>query len=164
MTGRISPVPREARVYQGQRAGIVTRTVASAIDAAVVALIVVALYLGWTGLSFVLDPTGFRFPRPPYGVVLGVGLGTLGLYLAACWWVIGRTYGGHIMGLRVVSRRNTRLGLPTALLRALLCVLFPVGLFWVVFSARNQSVQDLVMRTAVIYDWEPSHPGPGPER
>ena len=33
---RISPVPREARVFQGQRAGIVTRLIAATLDALVV--------------------------------------------------------------------------------------------------------------------------------
>ena len=160
MTGRVSPVPREARVYQGRQAGIVTRTLSSVIDAVVTALIVAALYLAWSGLAFVTDPTGFRFPRPSFGLVLGVGLGTLGLYLAMCWWVIGRTYGGQVMGLRVVGRRGARPSLPVALLRAAMCVLFPIGLFWVVVSARNKSVQDLVVRTSVIYDWEPNHQSP----
>jgi uncharacterized RDD family membrane protein YckC len=138
----------------------VTRTLGSAIDAVVVSLIVVVLYLAWSGLVFVADPTGFRFPQPSFGILLAVALGTLTLYLAACWWVTGRTYGSHIMGLRVISRRGTRLRLPVALLRALMCALFPVGLFWVVVSARNQSVQDIVVRTRVIYDWEPNPPAP----
>ncbi|HSF26437.1 MAG TPA: RDD family protein [Actinomycetes bacterium] len=137
-----------------------TRLLGSVIDAVVASLIVAALYLAWSGLAFVADPTGFRFPRPSFGLVLGVGLGTLALYLAGCWWVTGRSYGSHVMGLRVINWRGTRPSLPVALLRAGMCVLFPIGLFWVVVSPRNKSVQDLVVRTSVIYDWEPNHPSP----
>jgi hypothetical protein len=36
--------------------------------------------------------------------------------------------------------------------RALLCVLFPVGLLWVLLSGENRSVQDVVLRTSVVYD------------
>jgi hypothetical protein len=37
------------------------------------------------------------------------------------------------------------------LVRAVLCVAFPPLLFWAIVNRR--SVQDLVLRTAVIYDW-----------
>ena len=59
------------------------------------------------------------------------------------------------MGLRVLNAKGTRLGLAPASLRAVFCVLFPIGLFWVPFSSDNRSVQDLVLRTAVVYDWAP---------
>jgi uncharacterized RDD family membrane protein YckC len=39
------------------------------------------------------------------------------------------------------------------LARAVLYVLFPAGLLWVLASRRNASVQDLVVGTAVVYDW-----------
>jgi hypothetical protein len=32
-------------------------------------------------------------------------------------------------------------------------VVFPIGLAWVVASGANRSVQDLVLRTNVTYDW-----------
>lgn len=44
--------------------------------------------------------------------------------------------------------------------RQMTCVLFPAGLLWVLASRRNDSVQDLVVRTAVIYDWV-YHPADG---
>jgi hypothetical protein len=37
------------------------------------------------------------------------------------------------------------------LVRAVFCVAFPPLLFWAIVNRR--SVQDLVLRTAVIYDW-----------
>jgi hypothetical protein len=45
--------------------------------------------------------------------------------------------------------------------RALLYVLFPAGLLWIMASRRNASVQDLVVRTAVLYDWA-YHPAEEP--
>ena len=44
-TGGVSPIPREARPYQGQRAGLVTRSLAAAIDALVVGVLVLFGYL-----------------------------------------------------------------------------------------------------------------------
>jgi hypothetical protein len=55
---------------------------------------------------------------------------------------------------RVRSSSRGRLGWWRAGLRALLCVIFPVGLFWSAVS-RRRSVQDVVMRSVVVYDWHP---------
>lgn len=55
----------------------------------------------------------------------------------------------------MVNYRGERMTLPGALLRALLCTTVPIGLLWVAFSRENRSLQDLLLRTSVIYDWEP---------
>jgi hypothetical protein len=44
----------------------------------------------------------------------------------------------------------------TALLRAAFCVFFPIGLLWCAGSRANRSVQDVVLRSSVVYDWSPS--------
>jgi uncharacterized RDD family membrane protein YckC len=75
--------------------------------------------------------------------------------MAATWSITGRTYGDHVMGLRVVGRRSERVWPPTALLRAVFCVGFPVGLLWCGVSSSRRSLQDVVLRTTVIYDWRP---------
>jgi hypothetical protein len=36
--------------------------------------------------------------------------------------------------------------------RAFFCTVFPLGLLWVLVSQRNHSVQDVLLRTAVVYD------------
>ena len=83
-----------------------------------------------------------------------VGCLLLTLYLAVSWMGNGRTYGDHVMGLRVVNRQGRRLHPLAALARAALYVIFPIGLLWVLVSGQNRSLQDLVLRTSVIYDWE----------
>jgi uncharacterized RDD family membrane protein YckC len=155
LTGHVSPVPREARPYQGRRAGIVTRTIASAVDFLVGVALVAGGYFGFAGFLFVLRPRSFQFPEVPVGALLPILLAVLGGYLALGWWTTGRTYGGQLMGLRVQTANGQRLGLGIASLRAVFYVLFPLGLFWVPFSPDNRSIQDLVLRTAVVYDWEP---------
>jgi len=73
------------------------------------------------------------------------------LYLTACWTVSGSTAGAVTMGLRVVGRRSPRLNLLVGLLRAVCCVIFPIGLLWVVVDRQRRSLQDIVFRTRVIY-------------
>ena len=42
-----------------------------------------------------------------------------------------------------------------ALARALLYVAFPIGLVWCAGSGTHRSLQDVVLRTSVVYDWMP---------
>ena len=62
------------------------------------------------------------------------------------------------MGLRVVNSRGRRLNPLIALARAVFCAFFPIGLFWCAVSRKRRSVQDLVLRTSVVYDWNPRAP------
>lgn len=151
----LTPIPREARRYQGHRAGLVSRFVASFIDGIVVTVVVLGGYLGLNGFLFLVDPRGFEFTDASVLLSFAVMFVVLVLYLAACWATTGRTYGCHVMGLRVVSRRGRRLGPLVALGRAAFCAVFPIGLVWCAVSLNSRSVQDVVLRTSVIYDWRP---------
>jgi uncharacterized RDD family membrane protein YckC len=151
----LSAVPREAREFQGHRAGIVTRFVAAAVDAGLVGLVLTGAYLGWAGLLFLLDPRGFTFPDFRWFASLLVGGVVLALYLTAAWAVGGRTCGNLLMGLRVVGVQGGDVGWVRAVLRAAFYVVFPIGLLWVVVDPRQRSIQDRVLATAVVYDWKP---------
>jgi uncharacterized RDD family membrane protein YckC len=80
------------------------------------------------------------------------------IYLAGTWSSTGRSIGKQVMGLRVERRGGDPLGLPRALLRAILCAAFPVGLLWSVVDRRSASVQDLIMGSTVVYDWRARSP------
>jgi uncharacterized RDD family membrane protein YckC len=153
MTARVDPIPQEARVFQGRRAGLVTRAAAAGIDVGVVVVALIVAYLGVIVVVFVMPPGGFEIPVPPPWLGVAAPL-VLMLYLTVWWDRGGRTYGCHVMGLRVVDRQGQDPGLGRALLRAALYVVFPLGLAWVVFSRQNRSIQDLVLGTSVIYDWD----------
>jgi uncharacterized RDD family membrane protein YckC len=150
---RVSAIPPAARVLQGRRAGLVTRLLANTVDFCVVALIVAAGYAAVAALRFLWNSRTFTFPAPGFGLLVVAGGVLMMLYLTACWTTIGRTYGDHLLGLRVVGWRGRRLRPVGALVRAVLCVLFPVGLFWIVVSPENRSVQDVLLRSSVVYDW-----------
>ncbi|HTG48263.1 MAG TPA: RDD family protein, partial [Actinomycetota bacterium] len=69
------------------------------------------------------------------------------------WTANGQTYGDRLMGIRVLDRSGALLHPGRAIVRAVLCVLFPLLLFWAIVDARRRSVQDLIVRTSVVYDW-----------
>jgi uncharacterized RDD family membrane protein YckC len=150
--------PPVARVMQGQRAGIVSRFLADAVDLLVIVATVIGVYFAVSGVRFLLHSRRFSWPE-----VSSLRLGSLGwilliAYLTIGWANTGRTWGKGVLGLRVVSSSNAGLPLWRAFVRASLCALFPIGLFWSVISSRNESVQDLLVRTTVVYDWGPKLP------
>ncbi|MET1060379.1 MAG: RDD family protein [Nocardioides sp.] len=151
----VSPVPREARGYQGEVAGLVTRMVGAGIDAGVVGLVLLLAWLGLNGLKFMVDPRGFQFSGTSVLLTLTAAFVVLVVYLTAAWATTGRTWGSHVMGMRVVDRQGRRLRPAVALLRALFCAFFPIGLLWCGANRSRRSVQDIVLRTSVVYDWVP---------
>jgi uncharacterized RDD family membrane protein YckC len=146
-------IPEEARRFQGGRAGIVTRVVANAVDFTLVVMAAIGSYVGWVVIRYLADPSGFTLTAPTLlaGLIL-VWTYQFG-YFTIAWATTGRTYGDHLMGLRVVNFRGQRVRWAGAALRAAFCTAFPIGLFWVIVSRQNRSIQDIVMRTSVIHDW-----------
>lgn len=146
-------VPPEARVHQGHVAGIVSRLIAAGVDLLLVICLLVAAYAGWCVVVFILQTRTFTFPQPSFLLIL-VAYDVVAIsYLAIAWWVSGRSYGQHVMGLRVTTQRGGRLRFPRALLRSAVCIFFPIGLFWVAVSRRSAAVHDILLHTSVNYDW-----------
>ena len=152
---RISPVPREARPFQGQRAGLVTRLVAAVLDALVIGVVLLGGYLGLVGILFLIDPRSFQVPDLNPFFSLTAAFCVAVVYLTVFWTLSGRTYGYLVMGLRVLGIGGRRLRFFGALIRAAFVVVFPIGIVWVPISRHNKSAQDLVLGTRVVYDWEP---------
>ena len=153
--GTASAVPREARPYQGLRSGVVTRAAAGAIDGLIVCAILTVCYAGVAGFLFLISPRNFSFPDWGWLFTLTCAFVVLVAYLSLSWWSSGRTYGCLVMGLRVVDGNGSALGLGKALLRAVLCGLIPLGLIWCAVNRRSSSLQDLLVGTVVVYDWQP---------
>lgn len=136
-------------------AGIVTRLLAAGIDVAVVCAIMGASYVALIFFRLMFSPQSFTFPTP-HALLSTVGFLTISvLYLTAFWGATGRTVGAVLMGVRVEKATRSRLRWIVAFGRAWLCVVFPVGLMWAVLDRRRRSVQDIIFRTRVVYDWEP---------
>jgi len=153
----VSLLPASARAFQGSSAGVVSRGVAAVVDFVVIAATLAGTYLSVSAALFLWDTRDFSFPHVSFGVVLIVGGTVLTWYLALSWAYVGRTYGDHVLGLRVVNHRGERMGLVLAFARALFCVFVPIGLFWAAVNRHSHSVQDVVLRTSVVYDWQVPH-------
>lgn len=158
MTGHlaetVSSVPQSARPLQGTRAGIASRGIANSIDVAIILVLMAVVYGTAAAGRFLVNPRTFTFPQPSPATVIIVGVSLTFLYFAVSWMTSGRTYGDHVLGLRVVGRRGGRLGPVAAIVRSALCTLFPIGLLWTPVDPSNRCLQDVVLRTSCVYDWE----------
>ncbi|MDH4112360.1 MAG: RDD family protein [Actinomycetota bacterium] len=152
--------PAGAAERQGARAGVASRTVVMVIDAAYAAGLVAVGYAVWAGVRLLRGPRRFAWPEIGLEVIVTVALLVAVSILASAWSSTGRSPGARLMGLRVIGPGGTPPGFVRSLLRALTCVMFPIGLFWSAFSARNASLQDLVFSTIVVYDWHERTPAP----
>lgn len=144
---------QHVRPVQGAPAGLATRAAADVVDFAVLTGILAAAYLGYTAFRFLLRPRTFTFPAPSLTLVIACATALAWVYFTFCWSASGRTYGALVLGLRVVGRNGGHPHLAVATARALLCVAFPLGLVWCVVDQHRRSLQDLIVRTSVIYDW-----------
>ena len=142
-----------ARVLQGTRAGFVSRVLAAVVDAAVVFLLGLAIVAFVALVRWPFTAGGFELslPRGIVGSVLAAVLAVI--YFGYLWMTTGRTVGEQVLGLRTVTEHGSRVPWLRAYVRACLMVAIPLGLLWIVISRKNASVQDLLCRTAVVYDW-----------
>lgn len=138
-------------------AGIVSRGLAALVDMVVVLVTMGALYLGLALTTLIVNPAAFRFPAPNLIFSTTVTLAVSVLYLTGGWTLSGRTLGMVVLGVRVVDRRGEPMRVAVAAVRAVACVLFPVGLLWVAVDRQRRSAQDVVLGSRVIYD----RPAPG---
>ena len=145
--------PRVLSGPQHRPAGIVTRVGAMGVDIAMVIVLGSLIYLAFTGARLIWSPMQFTWPTPSFAVIATTELCLAVVYLTASWAMTGRSYGSSLLGLRVLTFRRRIPGWPLAFVRAVFCVLFPIGLFWVVLSPARRSIQDVVLRTVVVYDW-----------
>jgi uncharacterized RDD family membrane protein YckC len=151
----VSPmVAPELRARRHDRAGIATRLGAAVVDVVVVIIAVLVGYFAVVGVRFMLAPRHFRLPAPSLATVVSVACVVMAAYLAAGWALTGRTYGDQVFGLRVVAGHDTHPAPVIAALRAVAYVILPIGLLWVAISRENRSLQDVALRTSVVYDWD----------
>jgi len=138
-------------------AGIATRGIALAIDAAIAngLYIVGAALLGLIG-SLVGDL------RPQWLVALIAAIGwaiVVGGYFVLFWTTTGQTPGMRMMRLRIVTYRGERVHFVRALIRlgGLVLAIIPLfaGFLPVLVDERRRALQDFLARTVVLHVSEP---------
>jgi uncharacterized RDD family membrane protein YckC len=147
-----------AQTASGRRAGLVSRLLVAGVDFLVVTAILFGLFLSFGIAKYLLGADSVDLPATGW-MRTGIAWPTVEfLYLSAAWSLTGRSFGKQLFGLRAINGDGARLGRWRACARALWCTFFGIpSLLWAGVSSRNAAVHDIVLRTAVVYDW--SHGG-----
>jgi uncharacterized RDD family membrane protein YckC len=148
-------VPREY-------AGPVSRTLAYGLDALVVvtAFTGAAVTLGM--IASVVGAQARDLAHAAASAYLVALPAAFAVYNALFWMLAGRTPGLALLGLRVVAVRGHSLSLswPSALVRAVVLGLFPIGALWALVDRRHQALHDKIAGTVVVRMPSPAAPSP----
>jgi len=155
--------PAPSLVADREYAGLVTRTIAFAIDIAIVdataltAGVIVAL-----GLSALELPSTVQTVLAAVGAALAV-VWAIG-YFAWFWSAAGQTPGDRALGLQVLQAETGRtLPLGRAILRVGALVLsaipFCAGFVMILFDDRRRALHDRLVGTVVVYRSDPAARG-----
>jgi uncharacterized RDD family membrane protein YckC len=135
-------------------AGLITRTVAVAVDAAVLT-VGFAVASGVVGLILSLF-TAVEVSSP--GAVLGVTGGwtvVVVTYFVSFWTLVGATPGMRLMRMRVFDEHGAPPGLARSALRLVGAVLAAIPLFagylLVLVDDRRRGLHDMIARTVVVF-------------
>jgi uncharacterized RDD family membrane protein YckC len=134
-------------------AGIATRAVGLAVDAALAQLIVLA---GGAVLALAASLVGNATLETPEKLLAAFGWAfVVGAYFVLFWTTTGQTPGMRLMGLRVLGPEGGHLSLTRALVRLLGLALAIIPLFAgflpVLVDDRRRALQDLMAGTVVVY-------------
>jgi uncharacterized RDD family membrane protein YckC len=133
--------------------GLVTRTVALTVDAALITLIALIVELG-----VALIVSVFHLPKDVKQVLVAIGaaayvLWTIG-YFVTFWSTTGETPGDRVMRIRVVAADGGRVKPRWALVRLAGAVLSAIPLFagylLILFDRRRRGLLDILARTVVV--------------
>jgi uncharacterized RDD family membrane protein YckC len=146
-------VMREPRTEATDRAGLVTRGVALALDLGVLNAIFFAVSVVVALVASVILPGDATAP------VLAVGLGAWliagSAYLTFFWALAGQTPGMRFMDIRVEAGGSAQLGAGVAFRRLagtwLAAIPLGAGFLGILFSEQRHGLQDRMARTDVVY-------------
>ena len=145
---------RRARAAPTPFAGVATRALGLATDAAVILLIFVSLA---AMVALVATLVGTLRPQWLVGVLLGSGWALLaGGYFLLFWSSTGQTPGMRLLHLRLIGRDGRPPSLGRSFVRAVGTVISIVPLFAgylpVLFDERRRGLPDLLAGTVVVYE------------
>jgi len=152
---------RRRRPLPTNRAGLVSRGIAFAIDATIINLAFTVFAGALTLLVTFLGGNGDNVPRGVIAVGSLAWLVVVGLYLGGFWMLAGQTPGMRFLGVRL---SETRLS-PGRAFRRLVglgfsFITFGIGFLGIVFGEARRDWADRMAQTEVVYDERGPAPAP----
>jgi uncharacterized RDD family membrane protein YckC len=150
--------PLQKELVTGQPAGFFSRLEAFILDLFVI--LIASLGTVWMAgliLGFFIRPFFDVNIRPILYLPVVVSI-TIVFYFLFFWSLLGYTPGKFLLGLKIVRRDGSKLGLGRAIVRFIgywisALVVF-LGFIWIIFDPHRQGWHDKLAGTQVIYTWE----------
>ena len=152
---------RRRRPLPTNRAGVVTRGGAFAIDAVIVNLFFTVLAGAVTLLVTFLGGSGDGVPKGALAAGSFIWLSVVGTYLVGFWSLAGQTPGMRFLGIRLNERRlPLRRSIKRLIGMGLSVITFGIGFLGIVFGESRRSWADRMGHTEVVYDERRPTPAP----
>jgi uncharacterized RDD family membrane protein YckC len=151
---------RPQRIAPTDRAGIVSRGLAMAIDGVFVNLAFTAFVALVTLLANAFGGNGEGGSDLAIAVGSTAWLSFGAIYLVGFWSLAGQTPGMRFLGIRLAERLSPRRSIKRLLGLGLSVVAFGLGFIGIVFRERRQAWEDRFSRTEVLYDERRPDPAP----
>ena len=139
----------------GSYAGVVSRGIAFAIDAAAALTICTVGLFATRAVLAALGLISLDEDAGALAYVFAVPV-VFAAYSAVFWMLVGRTPGMMLLGLRVVTAGGDHPGARRSIIRALgywVSAIALVGFAWIAIDARKQGFHDKLAGTFVVYAW-----------
>jgi uncharacterized RDD family membrane protein YckC len=155
---------RRRRPLPTNRAGVVTRGGAFAIDAVIINLFFTVLAGAVTLLATFFGGSGSGVPRGALAAGSFLWLVTVGTYLVGFWSLAGQTPGMRFLGIRLNERRlPLRRSIKRLIGIGLSVITFGIGFLGIVFGESRRGWADRMGHTEVVYDERRPVPAPWSE-
>ena len=151
------PPPAARESLQGHYAGFASRFAAFVVDLVVLTGIFVLVLAAINFMASVLTGTSINFNRGNAWVVVAYGVWAF-IYFAHFWGLNGKTAGGALFGLQVVTTDGGDVSGRRAIARTLAFplsfLILCLGFLGILLSDRRHALHDAIAGTVVIYCWD----------
>ncbi|HKA98027.1 MAG TPA: RDD family protein [Streptosporangiaceae bacterium] len=158
-TGRTTPVPPPAAQehLQGHYAGFASRFLAFAVDVAIITAVAVLVLAAINFVASIVTGKSTNFNRSDIWVVIAYVAWAF-IYFAYWWGLNGKTPGGSLFGVQVLTddgrdvsgRRAIGRTLAFPLSFLILCL----GFLGILLGDRRRALHDVIAGTVVVYAWD----------
>jgi uncharacterized RDD family membrane protein YckC len=151
------PPPAARENLQGHYAGFASRFAAFAVDLVVLTAIFILVLAAINFTASVLTETSIRFNRSDTWVVVAYVVWAF-IYFAHFWGLNGKTAGGALFGVQVLTNDGNDVSLRRAIGRALAFplsfLILGLGFLGILWGDRRRALHDVIAGTVVIYSWD----------
>jgi uncharacterized RDD family membrane protein YckC len=153
----VKPPAAARESFQGHYAGFASRFAAFVVDVAVLTGIFMLVLAGINFAASILTGKSIDFNRSDTWVVIGY-LAWGFIYFALFWGLNGRTAGGALFGVQVLTGDggdvSGRRAIGRTLAFPLSFLILGLGFLGILLGDRRRALHDVIAGTVVVYSWD----------